>query len=146
MPHVIMGTGGPKLTNDMPDAVQIINNSIPNVSVVLVGILMLILILGFFGDTWKVFGIKYHSIIIWTAVLLVLLSFASGAGWLQTYRLPYWLSDPSTQAMLIVILIFGLVVWFITKPDQETQLQQQRRNERNQERQKFMNMIFPGKP
>jgi ascorbate-specific PTS system EIIC-type component UlaA len=34
------------------------------------------------------------------------------------YQLPLWLqflSDPAFQALVIILIVFGLIVWFVTK-------------------------------
>lgn len=100
------------------DVVVIINKSLPNVAVVLVALVMVLLLVGLFGGkpTW---GSTASGWVAMLAFLLVLYIFGRSAGWF-TY-LPYWLywlDSPDTQAMLLVLGVFALIIWFITKdPD-----------------------------
>jgi hypothetical protein len=59
------------------------------------------------------------AFILWVlSIGLIIFIFGSSAGW--GWRVPRWLgflNDPDTQALLIIILVFGMIVAFITKPD-----------------------------
>lgn len=102
------------------DVVDIINRALPNVSLVLVAILMVLLLLGIFG--WPVGGegTSLQGWIAFAAFAAVVYIFGSAA---NLWNMPDWLSflrNPDTQALIIVLLIFGLVVWFITKEEDES--------------------------
>lgn len=97
------------------DVVNIINKALPQVSIILVAVLMVILILGLFGGkpTW---GSSLSGWVAIAATVVVLYIFGRAAGWF-TY-LPnwlYWLDNPDTQAMILIVAVFALVIWFITK-------------------------------
>ena len=51
------------------------------------------------------------------AFLAIIYIFAHAAGMFQ--RTPPWLSeiisDPGTQSLIVIILVFGLIVWFVTR-------------------------------
>ncbi|MBN1544967.1 hypothetical protein JW898_05920 [Candidatus Woesearchaeota archaeon] len=101
------------------DIVNIINAALPQVSIVLVAILMVLLIVGLFGGkaTW---GGALSGWIAFFAFILVVYIFGRAAGWF--YYLPnwlYWLDNPDTQAMLVVIAIFAIIIWYITKEPKE---------------------------
>ncbi len=102
------------------DVVVIINTALPHVSVVLIAILMVLIMLGIFG--WELLpenGIGSGALIF--AILAVGIIFGSSAGWFQ---LPQWLNfinDPTTRALLIIILVFGIIIAFITKDSSEGQ-------------------------
>ncbi|MBD3259867.1 hypothetical protein GF371_04535 [Candidatus Woesearchaeota archaeon] len=120
IPHIVFNDGD--LTNGklggplmgMPNVVEIINNSLPSVAVWVVAILMLLLLVGLFGlddafgsNTWK----KW---IVAIAVIVVVYIFISAAGYLQNLpRSLYFLQDPVNQAVLLILLIFGIIIWFI---------------------------------
>jgi hypothetical protein len=113
----------PHITGGYPpgaDVVDIINKALPNVSLVLVAILMVLLLIGIFG--WKVGG-EGTSIQGWIALiafLIVIYIFGAAADmWHIPDRLSFML-NPDTQALIVVLLIFGLVVWFITKEEKES--------------------------
>jgi hypothetical protein len=106
------------------DIVNIINAALPQVSIVLVAILMVLLIVGLFGGKAE-WGSGLSGWIAFFAFILVVWIFGRAAGWF--YYLPdwlYWLDNPDTQAMLIVVAIFAIIIWYITKepkdPDKAT--------------------------
>ena len=94
------------------DIVNIINSALPQVSIVLVAILMVLLIVGLFGGkpTW---GSALSGWLAFFAFILVVFIFGRAAGWFV--YLPnwlYWLDNPDTQAMLIVIAVFAIIIYF----------------------------------
>ena len=100
------------------DVVNIINAALPQVSIVLVAILMVLLIVGLFGGKAEWGGSTLSGWIAFLAFALVVFIFGRSAGWFE--YLPtwlYWLDNPDTQAMLIVIAIFAIIIWLITKED-----------------------------
>lgn len=102
---------------DGADVVTIINNALPNVSVVLVAVIMLLLIMGVFGGDVNIAGSSLAGWAVIFAIVATLVIFANAAEW---FILPDWLSfleDPETQALVVVILVFALIIWFITKED-----------------------------
>ena len=114
IPHVL-GTYPPN-----GDVVEIINQALPNVSIVIIGVLMVMLILGIFGKTWPEHN-KISSGVLILAIAVVAYIFGLAADW-WTY-LPtwlYWLNNPDTQALLILILVFGIIVAYITKEDDDS--------------------------
>ncbi|MBU2561829.1 MAG: hypothetical protein KKD17_06025 [Nanoarchaeota archaeon] len=97
------------------DIVNIINAALPQVSIVLVAILMVLLIVGLFGGKAQ-WGGALSGWVAFFAFILVVYIFGRAAGWF--YYLPswlYWLDNPDTQAMLIVVAIFAIIIWYITK-------------------------------
>jgi hypothetical protein len=28
--------------------------------------------------------------------------------------MPFWLNDPDVQALVVIILVFGIIIWFVT--------------------------------
>jgi len=94
------------------DVVEIINRSLPNVAVVIVALIMVLLIVGVFGGspTWVSTAGGFVAI---AAFLIVGYIFASAAGWLPP-TIDLMLS-PDTQALLLVVGVFALIIWFITR-------------------------------
>jgi hypothetical protein len=121
VPHVLWGdpTGiSPRLANGYYDVVNIINNSLPQVSLVVIIILMALLIIGILG---KRFELGNGSLSGWMAALAFLVVgfiFAGAAGW---WDYPVWLyflfSDMNLLALVLVILAFAIIIWFVTKED-----------------------------
>ncbi|MBW3013438.1 hypothetical protein KY340_04520 [Candidatus Woesearchaeota archaeon] len=119
IPHIVFNDGD--LTNGklggplmgMPNVVEIINNSLPSVAVWVVAILMLLLLIGLFGIEGAA-GASLKKWIVGVAVVVVIYIFVSAAGYLQA--LPQsmsFLQDPVNQAVLLILLIFGIIIWFI---------------------------------
>lgn len=114
----------PHVTNSYPDSrydvVEIINTSLPNVSIIAVAVVAVMILLGLLGvDYFK--DIKQASMFafsLWAfALVVVLYIFGSAAGW--GWTIPNWLGflkDPDTQALLIIILVFGALIAYITRP------------------------------
>ncbi|MFC1741432.1 hypothetical protein ACFL3V_02765 [Nanoarchaeota archaeon] len=104
------------------DIVNIINAALPQVSIVLVAILMVLLIVGLFGGKAE-WGSGMSGWIAFGASILIVYIFGRSAGWFE--YLPdwlYWLDNPDTQAMLIVVAVFAIIIWYITKeptPDKD---------------------------
>lgn len=103
--------------------VDIINNALPAVSVVLIAIVMFLLLIGVFGkqlDIGADGGVGGFVTLV--AVGTVGTIFAISAGWLDR-GLPRWLDflrDPQLQALIVVIVVFGLLIKFITAEEKET--------------------------
>ncbi|MBU0579511.1 MAG: hypothetical protein ABH824_02975 [Nanoarchaeota archaeon] len=94
------------------DPVQVMNDSLPSISLVAVAAMMLLLLLGIFG---KGFSQSASPLIALTAVGFVIYIFGSSLNlWAAPYDVFYWWTSDVTELMLI-ILVFGLIVWFITK-------------------------------
>ena len=113
IPHVL-GTYPPS-----GDVVEIINQALPNVSVVIIGVLMVMLILGIFGKKWPEHN-KISSGVLILAIAVVAYIFGLAANWWA--YMPswlYWINNPDTQALLILILVFGIIVSYITKEDDQ---------------------------
>ncbi|MBS3119677.1 hypothetical protein J4475_02545 [Candidatus Woesearchaeota archaeon] len=108
----------PHVTGAYPpgqDVVNIINNAVPNVSVVLVAILMLMLIIGLFAGQVNFAG---NTIAGWMALvsfIIIGVIFGNAANFWQMPVFFGFLSDPETQSLVIVILTFGVVLWWITR-------------------------------
>jgi hypothetical protein len=100
------------------DAVNIINRSLPNVSIVLVAVLMVLVILGVFGTNVSLASSSLGVWVMIVSIIVVALIFGNSAGW------PKWLSfmnDSTTRSIVIIILIFGVIIAFITGGDRETE-------------------------
>lgn len=114
IPHVT-GT----YPNPESDVVNIINQALPNVSAVLIAVIMLLLIIGVFGGEVKIFNSGLAGWAVVFAVVATVLIFGSAANWFLLPNWLYFLDDTYTQSLIIVILIFALIIWFITKDDSD---------------------------
>lgn len=114
----------PHVTGGYPpgaDVVEIINNSIPNVAAVVIALVMMMILIGIFGVRFNVAGKKLGGVVAVLALLIVIFIFGSSAGWFR-FGWPSWLSfmnDSDTMMIIIVLIIFGLIVAFITHEEKE---------------------------
>ena len=77
-------------------------------------------IMRYFDDYKSKIEIKPEHVVIF-AILAVVVVFGSAAGWFGQ-NWPSWLDflrDPETQSLVIIILVFGIIIWFITKEDKK---------------------------
>jgi hypothetical protein len=98
------------------DVVDIINRALPDVSLIAVAAIMLLLLIGLFGGEAKWMGGSFSGIIAIVAFIIVGVIFASSAGWLQGFYI-YDFIDADTLTLLLIILVFAIIVWFITRED-----------------------------
>ncbi|MGV8141106.1 MAG: hypothetical protein ACP5NW_01540 [Candidatus Woesearchaeota archaeon] len=108
----------PHVTGSYPtpesDIVNIINQALPNVSVVLVAVIMMLLLIGVFGGGVDFTKSKLSGWIVVSAILLTLFIFGTAANW---WQIPQWMGfmlDADTQALVVILLVFGLLIAFIT--------------------------------
>jgi hypothetical protein len=119
---IAMGAIIPHVTHSYPanyDVVNIINQALPNVSVIAIAIVCALILMGIFGHEFPGQAGSTLSAIIWVvAAGVILYIFGSAAGWF--WKFPAWLdflNDSDTQALIVIILVFALVIRYITKDD-----------------------------
>lgn len=107
-PH-ILGTYPPG-----QDAVLIINSAIPSVAVLIIAIVLFLIIAGVVspGSLGPSNGIMGFATII--ALIAIVIIFGNSAGWWSGFPLVGPLADPDTQALIIIILVFAVVIFSIT--------------------------------
>jgi hypothetical protein len=106
IPHVVGGYP------PEADVVDIINTIIPQISLVAVALLMLLLLTGIFAPTWVSTSIA--GVLALISFIAVFYIFGSALEWWETG----WLYDvfgEETISLFIVILVFGIIIWFITR-------------------------------
>ena len=108
----------PHVTNSYPqgfDVIEIINNSLPGTALVIVVIVMVLVVVGLMGGALG--GARagwFQTLLAIAGVLLVLGFFLSEAG----VGIPILNQiSPELQTLIVVLAIFGLIVYFITKPE-----------------------------
>ena len=102
------------------DIVNIINMALPNVAVVLVALIMVLLLVGVFGGTptWAGGATGWIAAAAFAVVVYI---FASAAGWFPVnWSVDNWIA-PDTQAILTVLAVFAIIIYFITRnPENKT--------------------------
>ena len=94
------------------DPVQVMNESLPSVALVAVAAVMLLILMGVFGTD---FSKSAAPIIAIGAIAFVVYIFGSALSvWTGPSDLFYWWGSEVTE-LLIILLMFGLVVFFIVK-------------------------------
>ena len=133
VPHTLWGTGDPTspyLANGMVDVVNVINNSLPNISVVVIAIIMVMLILGVFGADINLAGASVSAWVMFIAAGTVVYVFGTSAGFFGNGNFPRWLwflEDPNTQSLLVMILVFGAIIYFITRDDKHEEKENEKK-------------------
>jgi len=99
------------------DPVNVINASLPQVSIILVAIIMVLLIIGVFGNEVDFAGTSLSGWIVLMSFIAVALIFGSATGWFDLPNWLYFLGNPEVQSLVVMILVFGIIIWFVTKDD-----------------------------
>jgi hypothetical protein len=94
------------------DVIQIINSSIPQVALLIVVIIMALILIGIFRPSDK--GIPGAGILAIIAAGVVVYIFGLSAGWWNSFGLFNFLQNPDVQIVIVIVLVFGLVMFMIT--------------------------------
>jgi len=114
----------PHVTGNYPsgmDPVEIINAALPGVSLVIVAIIMFFILVGAFGGEISLAGDSVKGWVTIFSIGVVAWVFGDAAGWWGD-GLPRWLDflrDSDLQALIVTILIFGLIIMFVTKEEKD---------------------------
>lgn len=104
------------------DPVEVMNQTLPSISLVAIAAVMMLILLGLFGAEIKESGTTLIGII---SFLFVIYIFGSALNfWKGPYDVFSWWTSETTELM-IIILIFGLIVWFITSGSSDNSQNQQ---------------------
>ena len=105
----------PHITGSYPlgyDPVQVMNETLPSISLVSIAAVMVLLLLGIFG---KGFSEAAAPLIALVSLGFVVFIFGSSLNlWRGPYDVFSWWSSEITELM-VILLIFGVVVWLIVK-------------------------------
>lgn len=90
------------------DVVNIINDSIPEVALLVIVVVMLLMMIGIgFGTTYGIAITGWVSLIAAIVLIFIFVGAMTPLPILQYI-------DPSIQALIVILLVFGLIVWFVT--------------------------------
>ena len=102
------------------DIVQITNNSLPQVSIIAVAVVMVLILIGLFGGEAKWAGNTVSGWIAVVAFVIVLLIFGGAAGWWKNWS---WFENffgKETVAIIVMLLVFAIIVWWVTSDDKDS--------------------------
>ena len=108
----------PHVLNAYPpgaDVVDIMNQSLPQVSLIAVAVIMLLILIGLFGGEAKWMGSSLSGWIPIVAFIIILIIFGGAAGWWANWT---WFDNffgAETVAVIVMILVFAIIVWWITR-------------------------------
>jgi len=105
IPHVVGGYP------PEADVVDLINIIIPQISLVAVALLMLLLLIGIFQPAWVTKSIG--GVLAAISIIAVVYIFGSTLEWWEADWIYYF--GEETISLVVTILIFGIIIWFITR-------------------------------
>ncbi|MBI2657919.1 hypothetical protein HYX08_04465 [Candidatus Woesearchaeota archaeon] len=114
----------PHVTGRFPadsDPVLIINDALPQVSIVLVAIVFLMIMIGVFGQDFVMLGVTMPGWITLISFIIIVLIFGGAAGWWSS-GMGNTLEDffgTEGVAVFIMILTFGIIIAWITGDSKE---------------------------
>jgi hypothetical protein len=108
IPHVVG-----MYPSESSDVVNIINSALPNISVILIAVIMMLLMIGVFGGEVNVAKSGMAGWAVLFAILATVFIFGSAAHWWELPNQLGFLMDSDTQALVVVLLVFGAIIAFI---------------------------------
>lgn len=114
----------PHVTGRFPadsDPVLIINDALPQVSIVLVAVIFLLILIGVFGQDYVFLGVTMPGWITLVSLVVILLIFGGSAGWWDS-GFGQTLEDffgTEGVAIFIMLVVFGLIIAWITSDSKE---------------------------
>ena len=114
----------PHVTGRFPansDPVLIINNALPQVSIVLVAIVFLLVMIGVFGQDYVFLGVTAPGWITLVSLVAIILIFGGAAGW-WSGAVGDTLQDffgTEGIAIFIMLLTFGIIIAWITSESKD---------------------------
>ena len=99
------------------DVVDIMNTALPQVSLIVVAVIMLLILIGLFGGEAKWMGSSLSGWIAIVAFIIILIIFGGAAGWWGNWQWFNVILGEETIAIIVMLLIFAIIVWWITRDD-----------------------------
>lgn len=115
----------PHVTGRYPpgqDVVLIINTALPQVSLVVVAILAALLLIGVFAPGVMFGGTSFGAFLALVMMGIVIFIFGNAAGFWENPGTLSFLNDPDTQAVVVIVLVFAIIIWFITRDSDKVTL------------------------
>ena len=114
----------PHVTGRFPpnaDPVEIMNNALPQVSLILVAVIFLLMLIGVFGQDYVMLGVSMPGWIAFFSIFVIVLIFGGAAGWWSGYfgeTLERFFGQEGV-AIAIMLLVFGIIIAWITSDSKE---------------------------
>ena len=114
----------PHVTGRFPanaDPVLIINEALPQVSIVLVAVIFLLILIGVFGQDYVFLGVTMPGWITLVSLVVIILIFGGAAGWWSGQfgnTLENFFGTEGV-AVFIMLLTFGIIIAWITSDSKE---------------------------
>lgn len=114
----------PHVTGRFPanaDPVLILNDALPQVSIVLVAVIFLLILIGVFGQDYVFLGVTAPGWITFISLIVIILIFGGSAGWWSGEFGSTLENFFGTEAIavLVMLLVFGIVIAWITGESKE---------------------------
>ncbi|MBR9699682.1 hypothetical protein GOV09_04455 [Candidatus Woesearchaeota archaeon] len=112
----------PHSTSSYPisfDPVDIINAALPQVSILVVAIMMLLVLIGVFAHDKVFLGLAMPGWIGFFSIISIIYIFGNAAGFWGAGGLQAFLGE-DIVAIVVMILVFGLIIAFITSSKDDT--------------------------
>jgi uncharacterized membrane protein len=106
--------------NTSYDPVDIINGFLPGISLVMIAVIMLFILLGLWGSNTDWFGGSPSGIIALLAAVGVIWIFGASANWWNGWGWFTGFFGEDAVALIIIILVFAIIIYWITKSDKQT--------------------------
>jgi len=102
------------------DPVNIINGFLPGISLVMIAVIMLFILLGLWGSNTDWFGGSPSGLIALIAAVAVVWIFGASANWWNGWGWFTGFFGEDAVALIIIILVFAIIIYWITKSDRTT--------------------------
>lgn len=114
----------PHVTGRFPpgaDPVLIINEALPQVSIVLVAIIFLLILVGVFGQDMVFLGVTMPGWITFISLGIIIFIFGDAAGWWESGVDDFLGNTFGSEALAIIImlLVFGLIISWVTSESKD---------------------------
>ncbi len=97
------------------DVVEILAKALPQVSILVVAILMLMILIGLLGAEATWMGSALSGWVAIAAFIIIVIIFGGAAGWWRNW---WWFErffGSDTIAVIIMLLVFAIIIWFVTR-------------------------------
>ena len=117
----------PHATHRFPpesDPVNIINDALPQVSLVLVAIIFLLILIGVFGQDMVLLGVAMPGWITFISLGIIIWIFGGAAGWWSNGFDDFLERNFGSEAVAVVImlLVFGIIISWITSESKDEKM------------------------